>query len=85
MKTLHFFLRFHSTYGQTFLISGNIPALGNNDPAKALVLNYLNEEFWHAMVDIPENTGNISYKYIIRYADGSETTEWMADRIFNAA
>lgn len=85
MKTLHFFLRFHSTYGQTFFITGNIPALGNNDPAKALPLNYLNEEFWHAIVDLPDDTGSFSYKYIIRYADGSETTEWLADRIVNPA
>lgn len=80
MMTLHFYLRFHSTYGQNFYISGNIPELGNNDPAKAIPLHYLNDEFWHALVDIPEKTGTFTYKYFIRYEDGAETIEWAADR-----
>jgi 4-alpha-glucanotransferase len=85
MMTLHFYLRFHSTFGQNFFISGDIPALGNNDPAKAIPLHYLNDEFWHALVDIPENTGNFSYKYLIRHQDGSETVEWAWDRHVNPA
>ncbi len=81
--TLHFFLRFHSTYGQNFYVTGNIPALGNNDPSKAISLSYMNDEFWHAIVDVPEDTGTISYKYFIRYADGMESIEWLADRTIN--
>lgn len=83
MMTLHFFLRFHSTYGQNFYVTGNIAALGNNDPAKAIALSYLNDEFWHAIVDVPEDTGLFSYKYFIRYSDGFESVEWLADRTLN--
>jgi len=64
MKTLHFYLRFRSSFGQKFLITGNIPELGNNDPEKAVPLHYLNEEFWHLVIDIPDNTPTFSYKYI---------------------
>jgi 4-alpha-glucanotransferase len=85
MKTLHFYLRFHSTYGQNFFVTGNIPELGNNDPSRAVPLHYLNDEFWHVIVDIPADTGPFNYKYIIRYADGSETTEWAWDRMANPA
>ena len=80
MKTLHFYLRFRSSFGQKFLITGNIPELGNNDPEKAVPLHYLNEEFWHLVLDIPDNTPTFSYKYIFRDTNGKETTEWASDR-----
>lgn len=81
--TLHFFLRFHSTYGQNFYVTGNIAALGANHPEKAIPLSYLNDEFWHAIVDVPDDAGLISYKYIMRNAQGEELEEWLADRTIN--
>jgi 4-alpha-glucanotransferase len=80
MMTLHFFLRFNSTYGQNFFVTGNIAELGNDDPNNAISLSYLNEDFWHAIVEVPANTGSFSYKYFIRYNDGIESIEWRADR-----
>jgi 4-alpha-glucanotransferase len=85
MMTLHFYLRFHSQYGQNFYVSGSIPELGGNDLVKAIPLNYLNDEFWHVILDVPDNTGPFKYKYIIRNDDGSETVEWAADRTANPA
>jgi 4-alpha-glucanotransferase len=85
MMTLHFYLRFHSQYGQNFYVSGSIPELGSNDLSKAVPLNYLNDEFWHVILDVPANTGPFTYKYIIRNDDGSETVEWAADRMANPA
>lgn len=83
MITIHFFLRFQSTYGQEFFVTGSIPELGNNDPEKAIALSYLNDEFWHAIVEVPAQTGHFSYKYSIRYQDGNESTEWLSDREIN--
>ena len=81
--TLHFFLRFHSTYGQNFFVTGNIAELGDNDHSKAVSLTYLNDEFWHTIVDVSAQTGSFAYKYFIRYDDGLESTEWRADREVN--
>ena len=44
--TIQFYLRFHTKYGESLLVSGDAEELGNNDPAKALLLEYLNNEFW---------------------------------------
>ncbi len=85
MITLHFYLRFRSVYGQAFFVSGNIPALGENDVTKAAKLHYLNDEYWHLSIDVAENTPTFSYKYILRNEDGTETTEWMADRTVHPA
>ena len=72
---VRFFLRFNSKFGQQLWISGNTEELGNSDPAKALLMDYLNEEFWQADIeikrkDLPEN---ISYKYILKNEDGETT------------
>lgn len=85
MTTIHFYLRYHTTYGQTFFVSGNIPELGNGDPQKAMPIHYLNDELWHHSIDIPANTPAFTYKYILRNADGTEFVEWPTDRVIDLA
>src|SRR6188768_3158365 len=80
MITIHFYLRFHSTYGQSFYISGNIPELGNNDVSKAIPIQYLNDDYWQGSVDIKSSTGEFEYKYILKNPDGFETIESKNDR-----
>ncbi|HSC55242.1 MAG TPA: 4-alpha-glucanotransferase [Phnomibacter sp.] len=80
MTTIHFYLRFRSTYGQNFFVSGNIPELGNGDPLQAKPIHYLNEELWHHAFEIPDDTPAFSYRYILRSADGYESIEWPTDR-----
>ena len=66
---LQFYLRFHTLYG-------------NNDPAKALPLEYLNDEFWSGSIEIKkkELEKSISYKYILKNEDGEWLYEWGDDR-----
>ncbi len=79
---LQFYLRFHTRFGQSLLISGNTDELGNNDPAKALPLDYLNEEFWSGTIEIKKKDlqKNISYKYILKNEEGELLYEWGNDR-----
>ncbi len=82
MIKLQFYLRFHTRFGQSIWISGNIDELGNNDPAKALSLDYLNDEFWYGSVDIrrKETSKSVTYKYILKNEDGELLFEWGNDR-----
>jgi 4-alpha-glucanotransferase len=63
---LQFYLRFHTQFGQSLWISGDTDELGNNDPSKALPMDYLSEEFWFINIEMKrkELENNISYKYI---------------------
>ncbi len=83
MNTIHFYLRFHSTYGQSFFVSGNIPELGNGDQSLAIPIQYLNDEYWHGSIQIPVTTAEFSYNYILRGSDGFETVECRNDRKIN--
>lgn len=79
---LLFYLRFNTKYGQQLFISGNIDELGNEDPSKAFLMEYLNEEFWQANItikgkDVPKT---VSYKYFLKNEDGELLAEWGNDR-----
>ncbi len=49
---LHFYVRFHTDFGQTLSVLGNIPALGQDKPADALLMNYFNNDYWQLSIDI---------------------------------
>lgn len=85
MLTLHCYLRFRSSYGQTFFILGNIPELGGGDPAKAVPLSYLNDEFWYGSIELENIPDQFQYQYLIRHTDGIETMEFIRDRIIEPA
>ena len=80
--TLLFYLHFSTKFGQQLWVTGNLDELGNNDPAKALLMDYLNEELWHTTIEIKkkELPKNISYKYILKTTGGEMLYEWGNDR-----
>jgi 4-alpha-glucanotransferase len=79
---LHFYVRFHTHFGQTLSILGNIPQLGGNQPAQALLMQYFNDDYWHITLDIDPAQAfrSIYYKYLLTYNDGFQVLEWGDDR-----
>jgi 4-alpha-glucanotransferase len=82
---LQFYLHFSTRYGQQLFITGNIEELGNNDPAKALLMDYLNEEFWYTTIEIKRKDlpKAISYKYLLKNEEGEILVEWGNDRLID--
>jgi 4-alpha-glucanotransferase len=82
---LQFYLHFHTQFGQSLWISGNIDELGNDDTAKALPMNYLSEEFWYGSIEIKKKDlqKNICYKYFLKTEDGELKSEWGNDRLID--
>lgn len=81
-----FYLRFHTEFGQSLWVSGNVDELGNEDPANALQMEYLDDEFWTARIEInrkslPKN--GIRYSYFLKNKDGELVYEWGHDRVVN--
>jgi 4-alpha-glucanotransferase len=84
--TIHFYLRYHTRYGQTVFVSGNIDALGNDKAAEAFALSYLNYEFWYGTIEIPgKNQEEINYRYILREEGNVDILDADKDRIVNPA
>ena len=79
---VQFFLRFHTEYGQSLLISGNTEELGNDDISNALLMTYLNDEFWVATIELKQKKiGQLRYKYLLKTNDGEIIPEFGNDRI----
>src|SRR5882672_4619643 len=81
---IHFYLHFHTKFGQELFVTGNIAALGDNDPAKAYALQYMNNEFWQGTIEV--NTAKlvkIQYNYLFKTEDGTVISEWGNDRVID--
>ena len=74
---VQFFLRFHTEFGQSLLISGNTGELGNDDLSSALLMTYLNDEFWVATIELKQKKiGQLRYKYLLKTKDGEIIPEF---------
>ncbi|MDQ6902553.1 MAG: CBM20 domain-containing protein, partial [Bacteroidota bacterium] len=70
--TIHFYLGFHTVFGQVLCISGNNDLMGNNDSDSAKELSFLNEDYWHVKIELPAGFDDtIIYKYFLRDKDGA--------------
>lgn len=74
---IHFYLRFHTKFGQSLFVSGDIDVLGNNELNAAFPLSYLNDEYWQGTIELDDKNviDAINYKYIFRDVDGKIITD----------
>jgi 4-alpha-glucanotransferase len=79
--TIHFYLRYHTQFGQSLFISGNNDFLGNNDTTNAVEMSYFNDGFWQVKIECPSDFDDIViYKYFLRDRDGSEVFDGEENR-----
>jgi len=73
MMTIHFYLRYHTNYGQALFLTGNTGLLGDNDSSKAIRMSYYNHDYWHAKIELGDRFDDrIGYRYFLKDTDGTE-------------
>jgi len=81
---LDFYLRFYTHPGQSILLVGDIPELGDGQVGSAIGLNYVNGEFWHGSVTLSQlPAAPIHYHYVLHNTDGTLTEEWGDDKFID--
>ena len=81
---IDFYLRFHTQFGQSLAIVGNLSALGNDDVRKALPMSFLNNELWQASIEIdPSEIDTLHYRYIFIDERGDQKKEAEKERIIS--
>ncbi|MBP6687933.1 MAG: 4-alpha-glucanotransferase [Lacibacter sp.] len=81
---IQFYLRFFTQYGQSLFVTGNCGALGNNDLAAALPMQYLTDEFWTVSIELDKDFENqLQYNYILKNEKGEDVIEWGNDRVLD--
>jgi 4-alpha-glucanotransferase len=78
---IDFYLRFHTHFGQTVAVTGNLPVLGNGDSDMALPMEFLNEEFWHGSIEIDEEIDTLHYRYVFINEHGERKKEAETHRV----
>jgi 4-alpha-glucanotransferase len=62
---IHFYLKFHTKYGQTLFITGNCKALGNFEKDAAVPMQYLNDDYWSLTLDLDAvQSPSVQYYYL---------------------
>jgi 4-alpha-glucanotransferase len=82
---VHFYIRFYTHFGQSLSLTGNHPLFGADDLSRALPMSYLNQQFWHASIEVDALDEPIRYKYLMLGQDGVVTEEWGNDRVLDHA
>ncbi|MDE3212963.1 MAG: 4-alpha-glucanotransferase [Bacteroidota bacterium] len=73
---IHFYIRFHTHFGQGMCLSGNHELLGSDDLASAVDMTFFNNDFWYFTLDLPEGFDDpIVYRYVLKEADGFQVVE----------
>lgn len=78
---LHFYIRFHTHFRQSLWITGDTDALGNREISAAVPMHYLDNEYWHCVLESPHKSmpDEIRYKYLLR----NEADEWIRESGFD--
>ena len=64
-------VHYRTLWGETLYISGDSPALGSWDEAKARPLTYTPDDQWLIELELPEpSPSDITYKYLVRDTEG---------------
>lgn len=77
---LQFYIHYNTQPGQGIYVVGSSKSLGNWEEDKALPLHYSSNGHWKGSVSI-EETGPVTYKYILKQENGPNHWEWGANRI----
>jgi len=69
-------------------ISGNASEFGSEDHGQALAMEYLNEDYWQAEININRKDFGkepLQYRYFLLNKEGEKIAEWGHDRLINFA
>ena len=78
--TIVFSINYHTNWGQRLLVSGSLPELGKNTPAKAVPMEYVSNGEWRLVLNVKKAT-SFNYKYLIfDEATKNYTEEYMPQR-----
>ncbi|GAB5550763.1 MAG: 4-alpha-glucanotransferase [Saprospiraceae bacterium] len=74
---LTFRIHYYTQWGQQMALSGSLSEMGSNVLDKVLLLEYQEEGFWEAVIELENAPATFSYRYLILdSAKGAVTEEW---------
>ena len=82
--TLRFHINYHTQWGESLYIVGNIPELGNGNPENAVEMALTGPDMWQLDVEISATTQDFDYSFIVKAPGQAWRFEWGLPHHFEA-
>lgn len=79
---ISFSINYHTRWGESLFICGDILALGGGDPHQAVEMKLTSPDTWATDIHLENNPGNFSYFFIVKSADKDWRFEWGKPHVF---
>ncbi len=73
---IRFHINYHTTWGESVYICGSLPRLGGSDAEKALEMDLSGPDTWQIEVELPDNTEEFEYFFIVKAPGKEWRFEW---------
>ena len=73
---IKFHINYHTQWGESLHIVGNIPALGGGDPEKSVEMSLTGPDMWELEVEVPATTPEFDYSFIVKAPGQAWRFEW---------
>ena len=74
--TVHFHISYHTRWGESVFLVGNVPQLGGGDPEKAVEMSMTGPGMWELELDMPATVSEFDYSYIVKSPGQAWKFEW---------
>ena len=69
-------INYHTYWGEAMYVVGSIPQLGNGDVHKAIEMKLAAPDTWELELDLPANTPEFDYSFIVKAPEKAWRFEW---------
>ena len=73
---LHFHINYHTRWGESLYIVGNVPQLGNGNPENAVEMTLTGPDLWELDVEFPAKSLEFDYSFIVKAPGLAWRFEW---------
>lgn len=73
---ISFNLNYHTQWGETLYLCGNLIQLGGGDPKEALEMSLVSPDLWRVDVDFKTNPGDFDFYFVVKSKDKEWRFEW---------
>jgi len=73
---ISFVINYHTEWGESLYLCGNIPELGGGDVHKAVEMTLVSPDTWKLTVKLSHDPGEFTYQYIVKAPEREWKFEW---------
>lgn len=73
---ISFIINYHTSWGESLYISGDIPALGSGNPHEAVEMSLTSPDTWQLTIETADNTPAFDYSFIVKAPEKAWRLEW---------